>query len=275
MARLSVSARLRLRAMVRDVSCLQIHQHRWNAAWRRPLSSIWHHNEFVGIEDRMFAERNLPGPDPTEGRGGLIIKLAHYCWDKIFMGDYFHVCVYVCLCVCYLYQSDFFLSIICSKVTRWDGRWTEWETDLMGWCQQSVLNYWRKENTQWPRLSVSLHVSLNVVGLNSKSWFSALINCDIFSQAKCFPDMLISDKTKRNAINSTYPVEKKKRFLDKTVTGILLEYHKCYQWTGISQTDHMTPVLLYSQWPPIKSTIDFKSFFWNTMSLEAKLWRSW
>lgn len=148
------------------------HQHKWNIAFPKPVRSIWHPNEFVGIEDRLFAEPNLPGPDPTEGRGGLIIKLAHYCWDRIFMGDYFHN-IRVCVCV-----FDSFLPMICSNITGWDGRWTEREmdgekmklTDLMGWWQQSVLTCWWKGNAPWTRLSVSLHISVNIGALNSKSW---------------------------------------------------------------------------------------------------------
>ena len=66
--------------------------------------------------------------------------------------------------------------------------------------------------------------------------------------------MFISDKTIRNAINSTYPVEKKK-FLCKrgkvcvknAAAGVLAE---------ISNTNHMTVVLAYPYWPLIKSKIE-------------------
>lgn len=37
----------------------------------------------------MFAEANLPRVDRTGEV--LIIKMACYCWDRIFIGDYFHL----------------------------------------------------------------------------------------------------------------------------------------------------------------------------------------
>lgn len=55
--------------------------------------------------------------------------------------------------------------------------------------------------------------------------FSAFINGDIFSQDKCFCDMLISDKNhkKCHQLKLFIGGEKKEKFLDKTVTGILLD----------------------------------------------------